>query len=382
MKVTVAIDSFKGSLSSLQAASAVSEGIKRVYKDAEITLCPIADGGEGTVEAMSFINGSKIQKVTVQGPLNKKVDAEYVINNNTAIIEMSAAAGITLIDKKNLNPLNTTTYGVGEIIADAIKKGCRKFIIGIGGSATNDGGTGMLKALGFKIADKAGQDVENGAKGLENIFSINADNVIPELKDCFFQIACDVKNPLCGTDGCSYVYGPQKGGTPEMIKQMDKWLYNYAQIAKSINPSANPETEGSGAAGGMGFAFSAFLNAELKPGIELIMNEINLEKHIENSDFVITGEGRLDEQSAMGKVPYGVAKLAKTHKKPVIAFAGSVTEGAKNLNLCGIDAFFPILKGICTLEEAMNTKNAYKNLADTSEQAFNLLATIQRDKNI
>ena len=373
MKVTVAIDSFKGSLSSLQAGEAVSEGIKRVYNDAEITLCPIADGGEGTVEAMSFINGSKIQKVTVQGPLNKKVDAEYVINNNTAIIEMSAAAGITLIDKKDLNPLNTTTYGVGEIIADAIKKGCRKFIIGIGGSATNDGGMGMLKALGFKFTDKNGQDVENGAKGLENISSINEDNVIPELNDCFFQIACDVKNPLCGPNGCSTVYGPQKGATSEMIEQMDKWLYNYSQIAKSINPSANPETEGSGAAGGMGFAFSAFLNAELKPGIELIMSEINLETYIKDADIVITGEGRLDGQSAMGKVPYGVAKLAKKYSKPVIAFAGAVTDDAKTLNQCGIDAFFPILKGICTLEEAMNTKNAYANLSDTTEQVFNLL---------
>ncbi len=373
MNIVIATDSFKGSLTSLQAGNAIQEGIKKVYKDTQITVCPIADGGEGTVEAMSYIKGSEFITVSVQGPLDEKVDAQYVINNGTAIIEMSSASGITLVDKKDLNPLNTTTYGVGEIIADAIKRGCRKFIIGIGGSATNDGGTGMLKALGYKFTDKNGNDVENGAKGLENLSNINAENVIPQLKNCMFQIACDVKNPLCGENGCSVVYGPQKGATPKMIEKMDKWLFNYSQIAKTVNHKANPKAEGAGAAGGMGFAFSAFLKAELKPGIDLIIKETNLENHIKNADIVITGEGKLDGQSTMGKVPLGVAKLAKKHNKKVIAFAGWVTEDAKKLNQCGIDAFFPTLKYPCTLEEAMIPENAFNNLADTVEQTFRLL---------
>ena len=375
MNVVIAMDSFKGSLSSSLAGEAVQEGIKRVYNDAKVTVCPIADGGEGTVEAMSAIEGSKLQKITVHGPLEKKVEAEYVITGNTAVIEMSAAAGITLISKNELNPLNTTTYGVGEIICDAIKKGCRNFIIGIGGSATNDGGTGMLKALGFKLTDTNGNEIPKGAKGLEKLYKISTDTVLDVLKSCKFLIACDVKNPLCGKNGCSVVFGPQKGATSEMIEEMDGWLRNYAVIVRQINPNADPNLSGAGAAGGIGFAFSALLNAELKPGIELIMKETNLEEHIKKADLVITGEGRLDGQSAMGKVPVGVAMLSKKYNKPVIAFAGSVTEDAKTLNQYGIDAFFSILKNICTLEEAVNTGKAYKNLADTAEQVIRLIKT-------
>jgi len=373
VKIVTAIDSFKGSLSSLQAGSAVSEGIKRVFPNSNVKIFPIADGGEGTVDAMSTVEGSKKQNVMVHGPLDTQVCAEYVIIENTAVIEMSAAAGITLVDKKDLNPLETTTYGVGEIISDAIDKGCRNFIIGIGGSATNDGGVGMLKALGFEFKDCQGNEIPLGAKGLQNLHSIKTENVIKAIKECTFRIACDVKNPICGDNGCSAIYGPQKGATPQMIKDLDKWLSDYAEIAKTINTDANPDFPGAGAAGGMGFAFSAFLNGELKPGIELIMSEINLEAHIKDADIVITGEGRLDGQSAMGKVPVGVAKLAKKYSKPVIAFAGAVTDDAKTLNQCGIDAFFPVLKGICTLEEAMDTNTAYTNLADTCEQVFRII---------
>ena len=373
MKIVIATDSFKGSLSTIQAGSAISEGIKRAFPEAETSVHPIADGGEGTVEAMATIKGSQQQKLTVSGPLDKKVEAEYVTVGNTAIIEMSAAAGITLLKKEELNPLYTNTYGVGEIIKDAINKGCRKFIIGIGGSATNDGGTGMLKALGFEFLDAKGKTIDNGARGLEKLRKISADKVLPLLKDCTFQIACDVKNPLCGETGCSAVYGPQKGATPQMIELMDKWLLNYASIAKAINPASDSNTPGAGAAGGMGFAFSAFLNGELKPGIDLIIKETGLEEVIKTADVVITGEGRLDGQSAMGKVPTGVAKLAKKYNKPVIALAGCVTDDAKKLNQHGIDAFFPIIKGICSLEEAMNPDNAYKNLSDTAEQIFRVL---------
>lgn len=373
MKIIIATDSFKGSLTTIQAGNAISEGIKRVYGNAEIYVRPIADGGEGTVEAMSALKGSQKQVVSVHGPINKLVEAEYVVTENTAVIEMSAAAGITLVNKNDLNPLNTTTYGVGELIADAIKKGCRNFIIGIGGSATNDGGVGMLQALGFEFTDIDGKPIPQGAKGLEKIHKINTDTAMAELKECTFRIACDVTNPLCGEKGCSVVYGPQKGATPEMIKDMDKWMQSYADLTKSINPKADPNTPGAGAAGGMGYAFLSYLHGTLQPGIDLIMKETKLEEYIKAADIVITGEGRLDGQSVMGKVPVGVAKLAKKYNKPVVAFAGCVTEDAKILNQHGIDAFFPIIKEVCSLDEAMDTQNAYANLADTAEQVFRLI---------
>lgn len=382
MKVVIATDSFKGSLSTLDGGCAIAEGIKRVFNDAEITIRPLADGGEGTVEAMSLENGS-LQNTRANNPLGKVIDCNYAIRteSNTAIIEMSAAAGITLIDKENLNPLNTTTYGVGEIIKDAISKGCRNFIVGIGGSATNDGGVGMLQALGFEFKDKNGNDVPRGAKGLENIHIINTANTLPELKECTFRIACDVKNPLCGPTGCSAVYGPQKGATPQMISDMDNWLKKYAEKTMKINPNADPNTPGAGAAGGIGYAFLSYLNGSLEPGIDLIMEETNLEKHIKNADIVITGEGRLDGQSYMGKAPIGVARIAKKYGKTVLAFAGCVTDDAKICNDYGIDAFFPIIKSPCTLDDAMNSKNAYNNMADKVEQVFRLIYQLKEGGN-
>ena len=372
MKITVAIDSFKGSLSSIQAGNAVKQAALEVYKDADVFVCPIADGGEGTTDALCIgMNGEK-RTISVTGPLNTKVDATYGIikQSGTAIIEMSAAAGITLLEKQELNPLNTTTLGVGEMIADAISLGCRDFIIGIGGSATNDGGTGMLSALGFKFLDKNKNAISLGAKGLEFLTEISTDNALKELKECRFSIACDVTNPLCGNSGCSAVYGPQKGADTNMIKKMDAWLNNFADLTKEIFPQSDKNASGAGAAGGLGFAFLAYLNGTLKNGIELILEKTRLEEYVKESDLVITGEGRLDFQSAMGKAPVGVAKLAKKHSKPVIAFAGSVTKDAKSLNEAGIDAFFPIIRSICTLDEAMDNKNAYSNLADTAEQVF------------
>ncbi len=371
MKIVIASDSFKGSLTSLQAGNAISEGIKKVFKDADISVCPIADGGEGTVEAIASLEESKLQKVTVCGPLGNPVAAEYAIVKNTAVIEMSSASGIMLLNKNELNPLNTTTYGVGEIIKDAITKGCRNFIMGIGGSATNDGGTGMLTALGFEFTDINGKSISCNGQGLKDLYKINIDNAIEQLKDCEFQIACDVTNPLCGEMGCSAVYGPQKGATPSMIEDMDNWLEGFAELTQKINPKANPNTPGAGAAGGMGYAFLSYLKGSLQSGIDLIIKETKTEEKIKDADIVITGEGRLDGQSIMGKVPVGIAKYAKKYNKPVIAFAGSVTEDAKILNQYGIDAYFPILKDICSPEEAM--ENAYNNLADTTEQVFNLI---------
>ena len=378
MKITVAIDSFKGSLSTFQASSAIAEGIKSVYNDAEVFTCPIADGGEGTVEAIISANKGEMITIPVHNPADKIINASYglIPQRKTAVIEMSAAAGITLIPKDELNPMNATTYGVGEMIADAIDRGCRKFIIGIGGSSTNDGGVGMLQALGFKFADKDGKDVPHGAKGLESIVEISSDNAIAELAECEFCVACDVKNPLCGENGCSRIFGPQKGATADMIEKMDKWLESFAKLTKTIIPTSDHEFPGTGAAGGMGFALMAYLGARLTSGIELVMQETGLEDYIKNSDIVITGEGRLDGQSCMGKVPVGVAGLAKKYKLPVVAFSGCVTDDATVCNSHGIDAFFPILKAPCTLSEAMNTENAYHNLKATAVQVFKLISAV------
>ncbi len=375
MKAVIAIDSFKGSLTSMQAGKAVEEGIKRVYSDAEVVIRPIADGGEGTVDALCEGMGGEKQVVIAKDPLGRTIDCEYGIipDTDTVIIEMSAAAGLTLISEDERNPLNTTTYGVGEIIVDAMKKGCRNFIIGIGGSATNDGGIGMLQALGFEMLDKDGNSVPYGAKGLKSLSLIKTGNVNPLLCECKFNIACDVTNPLCGENGCSAVYGPQKGADEKMISEMDGWLRNYSELAKTVCENVDEGFPGAGAAGGMGFAFRTFLNGTLKNGIDLVLTETHLEGYVKDADVVVTGEGRLDAQTAMGKAPSGVAAIAKRYSKPVIAFSGVVTKEARVCNECGIDAFFPILRSVCTSDEAMNMENAYSNMTDASEQVFRLL---------
>lgn len=376
MKAVIAIDSLKGSLSSMEAGYAIADGIRRVHgQDAEIVVRPLADGGEGTVEALVSGMSGVTQNVMVTGPLGIPVNCEYGIieSSHTAVIEMSGAAGITLVPDEKRNPLYTTTYGVGEVIKDAIAKGCRRFIVGIGGSATNDGGVGMLQALGYGFLDKEGKQVPFGARGLEVLEEITDEYVLPELAECEFRVACDVTNILCGENGCSAVYGPQKGATPSMVMQMDNWLKHYAKLAEKKFTKANANQAGTGAAGGLGFAFLSFTNAVLESGIKIVLEETCLEKYMENADIVITGEGRLDGQTAMGKAPVGVARLAKKHDIPVIAFAGSVTKEAVACNQNGIDAFFPILRGVVTLEEAMKPENAKANMIDTVEQVFRLM---------
>lgn len=374
LKIVVAIDSFKGSLSSFEAGNAIKQAALKLDKTAEVTVKALADGGEGTVDALASGYDSETVEIAVTGPLGNTVTAKYCIlkDSNTAVIEMAAAAGITLITAEQRNPLNTTTFGVGELIRDAINRGCRRFIVGIGGSATNDGGVGMLTALGFEFLDGSGNRIPLGGKGLEKLRTINTDNVLPELKACSFKIACDVKNPLCGENGCSAVFAPQKGATTEMIKNMDAWLLNFAEISKTVSDKADRNYPGVGAAGGLGFAFRTFTNSELKSGIDIVLDETGLEKDILSADLVITGEGRLDSQTVMGKAPIGVAKLAKKHGKRVIAFSGCVTEDAEVINDHGIDAFFPILRGVTTLEEALDPENAYKNLSATAYQVFRL----------
>jgi len=374
MKAVIAIDSLKGSLSSIEAGQAIAEGIKKADAKAEVVIRPLADGGEGTVEALVCGMNGTLQHVKVTGPLGEPVVCEYGIidETKTAVIEMSGAAGITLVPDTKKNPLYTTTYGVGEVIRDAIEKGCRRFIVGIGGSATNDGGIGMLQALGYGFLNKDGQQVPFGAIGLKELETITDTYVLPELAECEFKIACDVTNPLCGENGCSAVYGPQKGADPSMIMEMDKWLRYYAALAREKFPKANPNEPGTGAAGGLGFAFLTFTNAVLESGIKIVLEETKLESYVKEADVVVTGEGRLDFQTAMGKAPVGVAGLAKKFDIPVLAFAGSVTKDATECNKNGIDAFFPILRGISTLEEAMKPENAKQNLTDTAEQAFRL----------
>lgn len=379
MNIVIAIDSFKGSMTSMEAGKSAAEGIRRVYPDAQIQVRPLADGGEGTVEALTAGLGGKLVTIPVTGPAGLLVDCPYGIveETKTAIIEMSGAAGITQVTEAQRNPLHTTTYGVGEVIKDAIHKGCRRFIVGIGGSATNDGGLGMLQALGFDMLDASGQPVSMFGKGLADLAQISTDHVFPELADCTFRIACDVTNPLCGEHGCSAVFGPQKGATPEIVQQMDGWLSAYAALAKNSFPKANPNHAGAGAAGGLGFAFLTFFNATLESGVKIVLEETRLSDYVKDADIVLTGEGRLDGQTVMGKAPIGVAQTAKEHGCTVLGFSGSVAKDASACNEKGIDAFFPILRGVSTLEEAMDNEKARQNMADTVEQVFRTIHAIR-----
>ena len=386
MKVVVAIDSFKGSLSSMEAGQAIEEGVKCVYQNAEVVVRPLADGGEGTVEALVEGMGGIFVTKEVTGPLGKKVEATYGIIESkdnlskTAIIEMSAAAGITLVPEESRNPMNTTTYGVGELILDAIERGCRLFIVGIGGSATNDGGVGMLQALGYDFLTREGKSISYGGNGLRELARIEETNVHPMLKECTFKVACDVTNPLCGENGSSAIFGPQKGATPEMVQELDQLLLHYAELSKNINSHTDRFYPGTGAAGGMGFAFLTYTNATLESGIQIVLTETKLEELIITADVVVTGEGRLDGQTALGKAPIGVASLAKKHQKKVLAFAGAVTPDAKECNQHGIDAFFPILRGVVTLKEAMNKEVAHQNMVDTVEQVFRVVEMMKEGR--
>ena len=392
MKVIIAIDSFKGSLTSMEAGLAIKQGILKAKPNADIIIKPLADGGEGTTDALISGLGGKRIDLTVTGPMGDPVDCYYGIIENdgclTAVMEMASAAGITLVPADKKNPLVATTYGVGEMILHAMENGCRSFIIGIGGSATNDGGIGMLKALGFEFLDIDGNDVGEGGQALAKIASIKTDKVNSKLSSINFKVACDVTNPLCGKNGATYIYGPQKGVTLEIRDALDHGMANFAaQTVKSFESDFS-DYPGAGAAGGLGFAFLSYLNATLTPGVDLILDAVELEEELssckkadtaflsassDNQLIVVTGEGRLDHQTAMGKAPVGVARLAKKYGAKVIAFAGSVTKDASACNDAGIDAFFPIVRGVTTLEEAMKPENAKKNLTATVEQVFRLL---------
>jgi glycerate kinase len=375
MKVVVAIDSFKGSLSSIEAGNAAREGILKAC-DAEVIVKPLADGGEGTTEALVEGLGGSYAETEVTGPMGTPVTARYGVmeGGKTAVMEMAEASGIILVKREELDPWKASTTGVGEMIMDAVERGCREFIIGIGGSATTEGGIGMLQALGYRFYDAEGQALPPVFESLGKIEKISSENVPQKLKQCHFQIACDVINPLCGENGAVYVFGPQKGVKPEERKQMDEAMQHYAVKTAEFIGKDNSREPGAGASGGLGFAFLSYLpNVELKSGIQIVLEAVGLEKELQDADVVVTGEGRLDAQTAMGKVPVGVAHLAKKYGCKVVAFAGGVTEDAGKCNEEGIDAFFPIVRGVTTLEEAMDTETAKKNMALCAEQVFRLL---------
>jgi glycerate kinase len=374
MKVVVAIDSLKGSLSSVEAGNAAREGILKAC-DAEVIVKPLADGGEGTTEALVEGLGGSYAETIVTGPMGAQTKAKYgILDEKKAVMEMAEAAGIILVDRNHLNPWKATTTGVGEMILDAIRRGCREFIIGIGGSATTEGGIGMLEALGYEFYDSQGKLLPPVFESLGRVERISAEKVPEELKECHFQIACDVTNPLCGQNGAVAVFGPQKGVKTEEKEEMDTAMQHYAQKTAEFIGKDHSQAQGAGAAGGLGFAFLSYLpNVELKSGIAIVLEAIDLEKELQDTDVVVTGEGLLDAQTAMGKVPVGVAHCAKRYGCKVIAFAGGVTEDAGRCNEEGIDAFFPIVRGVTTLDEAMDKERAKKNMSLSVEQVFRLI---------
>lgn len=375
--IIVAVDSFKGSMTSSEAGNAIKNGIQDIHPDWNIEVYPVADGGEGTLEALTYHQKVTERTCTVTGPLGEAVVASYLWyerdSERTAVIEMAQAAGLPLVPADKRNPLYTTTFGVGELIRDAIDHGCHKFIIGIGGSATNDAGIGMLQALGYHFYDKDGRDISFGAKELAKITDIGLEDVIPDLSQCRFQIACDVKNPLVGAQGCSAIFGPQKGATIKDIEEMDRSMDRFADLVeriaadgrKGISRNGDRNTPGAGAAGGLGYAFLMFLDGVLRPGIDIVLDEIRLEEAIAQADLVITGEGRLDAQTLMGKTPAGVAGLAKKYGKPVIAAAGCFGEDVIQCRQSGLFYDCVAVNDILSGQErmhAMEKENAIHHL--------------------
>lgn len=379
MKVIIAIDSFKESVSSIIGSQAISEGIKEVYSDAEVLVFPLADGGEGTVEALVIGTGGKLMNVQVTGPLGEKTEAFYGVlgDGKTAVIEVAAACGLPLLTEKQRNPLKTTSFGVGELITDALEKGCREFIVGLGGSATNDAGVGMLQALGFQFKDQKNEELGYGGQYLQETNSINTEQVHPLLKKASFKVACDVNNFLYGEEGAAYIYGPQKGASNEMVEELDKGLKHFAEVVEQKMAMDIHHMQGAGAAGGLGAAFLGFLGAELQSGADLILETVGLEEQLAAADFVITGEGKMDAQTSRGKAPLGVAKLAKKHNVPVIALAGAVTEETADLNDSGITSYFSIVNSPMSLEDAMDREVTYLNLKTTAKQLFRLVRVIK-----
>lgn len=367
MKVVIAPDSFKGSLSALEVAAAIKKGVKNVNTEIETVLVPMADGGEGTVQSLVDATKGEIIELTVHDPLFREINSFYGImgDGSTAVIEMAAASGLPLLSKDERNPLKTTTFGTGELISDALNKGCRNFIIGLGGSATNDGGCGMAKALGALFLDVNGNEIETNGAALSNLHSIDLSNLDHRINDSTFTVACDVDNPLCGEKGASIVYGGQKGASETDKIILDKNLAHFAEVVKSTLNVDIKDKPGSGAAGGLGAGVLVFLNAKLKKGIDIITKVTGLSEIMKDANLVITGEGRIDYQSSFGKTPFGVAQIAKQNNVPVIAINGSLGDNYQSLYNKGFDGIFSIINKPMTLDEAIT--NASTLITESTE---------------
>ena len=373
MKIVIAPDSYKESLSALDVATAIEQGFREIFPQAEYIKLPVADGGEGTVEAMVAATQGRIVEVTVTGPLGTQVEGFYGLSGDeqSAFIEMAAASGLELVLPEQRNPLITTSWGTGELIRHALDAGVKHIIIGIGGSATNDGGAGMVQALGAKLLNGEGDALGQGGGALETLARIDISELDRRLHDCRIEVACDVTNPLTGKEGATAIFGPQKGATPEMITRLDAALAHYAALIKRDLDLDVLELAGGGAAGGMGAALFAFCGAELRQGIEIVTDALHLDRYVAEADLVITGEGRIDSQTVHGKVPVGVAKVAKRYNKPVIGIAGSLTADVGVVHEHGIDAVFSVIYGICTLDDAL--KNAAENVRMTARNVAAVL---------
>ncbi len=377
MKIVVAPDSFKGSLTAVEVSDAIGQGVREIFPEAEIVKIPMADGGDGTVQCLVNDTGGEILRKKVIGPLGDEVLASYGIlgDKKTAVIEMAEASGLTLVPENKRNPLITTTYGTGQLIKAALDQGCRKMIIGIGGSATNDGGAGMLQALGVKLLDREGKEIGFGGGELKEVFRIDTKYLDNRLSETKVLIASDVSNPLCGPKGAARIYGPQKGATPEIIEELDKSLAHFAEIIKRDLNKDVKDIPGAGAAGGLGASLMAFLDAELRPGIKIIIEVVKLEQAIKDADLVITGEGKIDSQTIYGKAPIGVAKIAKKYNIPVVAVAAIISDDADIVHQYGIDTLIKISEPPMSLAEpkpkkVQLIKRCIKQFLKRNKEAF------------
>jgi len=379
MRVLIAMDSFKGSFSSLEAAAFVERGIKRADPEAECRTVAVADGGEGVTRAIMACQPGREQTLTVQGPLAEPVRAMYgVVTKSrelTAVMEMAEASGLNLVEAGKRDVLAASSFGTGQMIAHALEQGCRRFILGLGGSATNDGGAGMAAALGIRFLDEAGAELPPGGGHLGKLDRIDCSGVHPRLGEASFVAACDVNNPLCGPQGASVVYGPQKGATPEMVALLDGNLRHYAQILERDLGCLVAERPGAGAAGGLGAGLLAFCDAQLQKGIDVVLEAVGFDELAVWADLVITGEGRLDGQTVFGKTPVGVALGAKRHGKPVLAIAGSLGPGARDVLRCGIDGIESAVVAPVSLEEAI--RQSPDRIADAAERLMHMVVAIR-----
>lgn len=371
--IVLAPDSFKESMTAKEVCVAMERGIKKVNSNIQCIHVPMADGGEGTMQSLVDATGGEVYSLEVVGPLGNRVKAEYGIlgNGEIGVLEMASASGIHLVSLEERNPLITTTYGTGELIKACLDRGVKKLLIGIGGSATNDGGVGVIQALGGRLLDKEGNELGFGGGELEKLDRIDLTNFDRRLKDVVIEVACDVSNPLCGENGASYIFGPQKGASVEMIKILDNNLKHYAKVIKEQFDKDVLEIAGAGAAGGLGAGLMVFLNGNLKKGIEIVIEYSGLEKKVKNCDMVWTGEGSIDFQTQYGKTPLGVATVAKKYNKPVVALAGRVGDDIDILYEKGIDSIFGIMRGVTTIDEAL--KNGKENIERTSENIARLM---------